>query len=114
MENLSAGSTGYAMCRVSQEVTVAPHRCYRVSAWVETENLRSAEASHLYVWRPSLQWSPLPHRWALPIQPTMDWRRVGYLLSSRDQSRVFVYAGFWGAAKDDPERLPTDAARHLS
>jgi hypothetical protein len=108
MENLSAGSGGYAMCRVSQEVAVTPHRCYRISAWVKTENLRSAGAFHLYAWDPGLQWPPLPHRWELGIRSTMDWRKVGYLLSSGEQSRLFVYAGFWGAAKDDPGRLWID------
>jgi hypothetical protein len=108
MENLSAGGGGYAMCRVSQEASVTPNRCYRVSAWVKTENLRSAKAFHLYVWDPRLRWPPLPARWELGVRPTMDWRKVGYLLSSREQARVFAYAGVWGAAKDDPGKLWLD------
>ena len=38
----------------------------------------------------------------------MEWRKVGFLFSSWDQTRIFISAGFRGAAKEDPGKLWID------
>ena len=42
MENFTANPHGHG--RVMQEIHVRPHRCYRISVWVKTEDLRPADA----------------------------------------------------------------------
>ena len=42
MENFSANPHGHG--RVMQEIHVRPHRCYRMSVWVKTEDLQPAGA----------------------------------------------------------------------
>src|SRR5262249_20341224 len=40
MENISKNANG--LCRVSQPIKLQPHRQYRISFWIKTENLQPA------------------------------------------------------------------------
>jgi hypothetical protein len=111
MEHVGRATGGYRMCRVGQEVTLKPNRCYRISARVKTQDLASVGALNLYVFRPGLQWPPLPFRWISRPRPTSDWTHVGYLFNSWEGGRAFAYVGLWGAREDDPGRLWVDDFR---
>ena len=108
MENVGRATEGYRMCRVGQKVLLRPHRCYRVSAWVKTENLASVEALRIYVFKPDLGWPPLPYRDIGRPGRTDDWRRVGCLLNSWDATEAYAYIGLWGAREDDEGKLWLD------
>ncbi len=111
MEHVGQATPEYRMCRVSQEVTLKPNRCYRISAWVKTENLASVGALNLYVFKPDLQWPPVPFRWISDPAPTSDWTYVGYLFNSWEHGQVVAYAGLWGAQQNDPGKLWVDDFR---
>jgi hypothetical protein len=79
--------------RVMQEIAVQPHRCYRLSCWVKTEQLQADGSFRVQV-------LGLDGRDLAPIDPqipsTTDWRRVVMGFNSLDCEKVRVYAGVWG------------------
>lgn len=90
-ENFGKYEHGHA--RVMQEVKVHPHRCYRLSCWVKTEQLEpdssfrmlvlSSDGRNLAPWRPR-------------VQSTTDWRKVVMGFSSLEYDKVKIYVGVWG------------------
>ena len=89
-ENFSAQAAGNA--RVMQEVRVRPWRCYRVSIWVKTENLRPAENFRILVLAGERDLAPR----SFNVPPTSDWRKLTMIFNSMDNTAVRVYAGVWG------------------
>lgn len=89
-ENFRAHPAGNA--RVMQEIKVHPYRCYRVSAWVRTENLVPAQNFRLLVLSPDGR-DLAPRAFNLP--PTTDWRRVSMVFNSLHYDTVRLYAGLW-------------------
>ena len=86
----AADEHGHA--RVMQEVGVRPHRCYRLTCWVKTDQLAGG----------SFRFTVLAGRRTLaPFDPrvpaTSDWRKVTLGLNSLEYDKVRVYAGAWGA-----------------
>jgi hypothetical protein len=79
--------------RVMQEIQVQPHRCYRLSCWVKTEQLDAEGSFRVQVLGPN-------DRDLAPYDPqipsTTDWRRVVMGFNSLDCEKVRVYAGVWG------------------
>ena len=75
-----------------QEVHVQPHRCYRVSVWVKTENLQPAEAFAISVLNQDRSIASLKP--SLP--PTSDWKKIQFLFNSATFDTVRLYAGVWG------------------
>ncbi len=79
--------------RVSQEIKVHPHRCYRLSCWVKTEALEPQGAFRVQVLAAN-------GRNLAPYDPgvatTMDWRQIVMGFNSLDYDKVNVYAGVWG------------------
>ena len=90
MENFTANPHGHG--RVMQTVKLQPHRCYRLTLWVKTDNLQP-----LHAFRVSAlvgDQSIAPRDFNVPV--TTDWRKVTMLLNSLDFDRVRFYAGVWG------------------
>ena len=78
--------------RVMFEVPVRPHRCYRITGWVKTENLRPAGCFHVQVLAGKRSLAPVTIR----VNATNDWRPLNVGFNSLDQEKVQVYAGVWG------------------
>ncbi len=90
LENFTANPHGHG--RVMQTVRVEPHRCYRVSLWVKSENLEPAGAFHLAVYAGDREIAPREFH----IDGTKDWREITMLFNSLTFDSVRVYAGMWG------------------
>ncbi len=76
--------------RVMQEVPVKPYRCYRVTVWIRTENLRPA---------PRIQILSTTGRAMAPLDfsvpATGDWRKLTAGFNSAGEEKVRVYVGVW-------------------
>ena len=90
MENFTANPHGHG--RVMQEVHVLPHRCYRVSVWVKTENLQPAGAFAISVLNKDRSIASL----RASVPPTSDWKKIQFLFNSASFDTVRLYAGVWG------------------
>ena len=90
MENFTANPHGHG--RVMQEVHVQPHRCYRVSLWVRTEDLQPAGAFAISVLNKDRSIASLK----APVQATSDWKKIQFLFNSASFDTVRLYAGVWG------------------
>ncbi len=90
LENFTANPHGHG--RVMQTVAVRPHRCYRVSIWVRTEDLQPGGAFRLLALAKNRELAPREFR----LPPTTDWRKVSMLFNSLDNHKVSLYAGLWG------------------
>jgi hypothetical protein len=90
MENFTANPHGHG--RVMQEVRVQPHRCYRISLWVKSEDLQPAGALRVQVL--AGERALAPQEFSLPA--TTDWRKITMLFNSLECDAVRVYAGVWG------------------
>ena len=77
--------------RIMQTVKVEPHRCYRLSLWVKTSNLRPANAFRMMVLGNNRDLAP--RQFNLPT--TTDWRKISMLFNSLECDKVQVYAGMW-------------------
>lgn len=89
-ENFRAQPAGNA--RVMQEVRVKPYRCYRMSAWVKTENLQPSANLRLLVLAGDRDLSPR----SFNVPPTSDWRKLTLTFNSMANDKVLVYVGLWG------------------
>lgn len=90
MENFTANPHGHG--RIMQEVRVTPHRCYRVSLWVKTENLQPTSAFQLQVLAGKRSLAPRTFN----LSATGDWRKLTMVFNSFDCQNVRLYAGLWG------------------
>ena len=74
-----------------QEIHVRPHRCYRISVWVKTEDLQPAGAFRS--WR-----SPTTGNCSASsmFRGTSDWHELSMLVNSLDFDTIRLYAGVWG------------------
>jgi len=90
-ENFGKYEHGHA--RVMQEVEVHPHRCYRLSCWIKTENLEPEGSFRIQVLtldgRNLAPWQPR-------ISSTANWQKVVMGFNSLDYDKVRIYAGAWG------------------
>ena len=89
LENFTSNPHGHG--RVSQEVRVATNRCYRVSVWVKTEDLRPVNAFRCMVLAGDRELAPR----SFNLSPTTDWRQISFLFNSRGFAQVRLYAGLW-------------------
>jgi hypothetical protein len=90
MEKFTANQYGHG--RVMQTVKIQPHRCYRVSLWVKTENLEPANAFRVQVLAGDRSLAPREFH----VPATTDWRKLSMLFNSMDFDKVSLYAGLWG------------------
>lgn len=91
MENFQSNPHGHG--RVMQTVKVRPHRSYRVSIWVKTENLKPNAFRFIALSPPPVH-ELAPCEFHLP--PATDWRKVSYIVNSLDHDTMNLYAGVWG------------------
>jgi len=89
LENFGADPHGHG--RVMQTVKVKPRRCYRVSAWVKTEDLRPTSAFRCIALVGDRELAP--RQFNLPT--TADWRKITFLFNSLNNEKVNLYAGLW-------------------
>ena len=89
-ENLGDSPHGHG--RVMFEVPVKPHRCYRVKAWVKTENLQPAGCLRVQVYAGERSLTAVTAQ----VEPTNDWQPVVLGLNSLDYDKLRIYAGAWG------------------
>ena len=82
----------YGHGRVMQSVKVQPHRCYRVTVWVKTENLEPANAFHFQVLAGERALAPRDFH----VPASTDWRKISMLFNSLSFDKVSLYAGLWG------------------
>jgi hypothetical protein len=86
------GRYEYGHARVMQEVTVRPHRCYRLSCQVKTESLAPEGAFRMTILGPDgrdlAPWEPA-------VPSTTDWRPVVMGFNSLNYDKVRVYVGAW-------------------
>lgn len=78
--------------RVMFEVPVRPHRCYRISAWLKTEDLQPARCFQIQVLAGERSLAPVSVR----TESTSDWRPLSIGFNSMGFDKVRVYAGVWG------------------
>lgn len=90
LENFTANPHGHG--RVMQAVPVRPHRCYRVTIWVKSEDLRPAGAFRLLALAQNRELAP--RQFNLPS--TSDWRKLSMLVNSLSYDKILLYAGLWG------------------
>jgi hypothetical protein len=91
LENFTANPYGHG--RVMQEVAVQPHRSYRVTLWVKTENLQPAGAFRLMALTGKDQ-EIAPRTFNIPS--TTGWRKISMLMNSLSFDKIRLYAGMWG------------------
>jgi hypothetical protein len=84
--------------RLIQRVAVRPHACYRLSAWVRTQDVASPGSFRLLALGASEGSRPLTF-FEGGIEPTQDWRQVEVVFNSLDEEAVNVYAGLWGGGR---------------
>lgn len=90
LENFATDPYGHG--RAMQTVQVTPHRCYRVSLWVKTEQLSPAGSFQCLVLANDRNLAP--REFNLP--PTTDWRKLSFIFNSLTNRQVNLYAGVWG------------------
>jgi hypothetical protein len=90
-ENFGKFEHGHA--RVMQEVTVRPHRCYRLSCQVKTESLAPEGTFRFTILGPDGR-NLAPYDPAVPS--TTDWRPVVMGFNSLNYDKVRIYVGAWG------------------
>jgi len=90
-ENFGKYEHGHA--RVMQEVKVGPHRCYRLTCWVKTEQIEPADSLRVAILNTD------GHDLA-PLDPAVpsstDWRKVVMGFNSLNFDTVRIYVGLWG------------------
>lgn len=90
-ENFGKYEHGHA--RVMQEVKVRPHRCYRLTCQVKTEQIEPADSLRLLI-------LSTDGRDLAPLDPAVpsstDWRKVVMGFNSLDFDTVRIYVGLWG------------------
>ncbi len=88
IENFGAIPGGIA--RVAQQLRVKPYRCYRVSAWVRTENAAPDTLFSIKAYTPDHRdLSPFEP----PLSPTSQWTKVTTAFNSWYADRVFLNIG---------------------
>jgi hypothetical protein len=90
IENFRANQHGHG--RIMQRVSVEPHRCYRVSVWVKTEEFGPVNAFRLLALAGDRDIAPRTFR----LDPTADWRKLTMLVNSLEFDTINLYAGVWG------------------
>ena len=90
MENV--GQNEYRHCRVAQPLKLEPHRQYRISFWVKTENLSPAD--------PEVKVLTADAQSAVSFQTfraerTQDWTHYDLVFNSLEQREAMLYVGSW-------------------
>jgi hypothetical protein len=86
------GKNQYRHCRLAQPLKLQPHRQYRVSFWVKTENMAPAD--------PEVKVLTADAQRAISFQTfrterTQDWTHVDLVFNSLDHRDAMLYLGSW-------------------
>ncbi len=90
----SVGKNDARHCRVAQPLKLQPHRQYRISFWVKTENLSPADPE-VKILTPDAQ--NFVSFQTFRAQKTQDWTHYDLVFNSLDQSDALLYVGSWGS-----------------
>ena len=87
------GEYEHGHARVMQQIKVRPHRCYRITCYVQTDSLEPAGSFRIQVLtadgRSLAPWDPRVPR-------TSHWRKVVMGFNSLEYDTVRIYLGAWG------------------
>jgi len=94
---LEASGAERGMNRLSQWCEVTPHRCYRLSLWLRTDDLDPAGGFNLSVrgQTPTGMRNLTFNRFS--VKSTQSWTRMDTVFNSLDAERVIMHTGLWGA-----------------
>ena len=81
----------YGHARVMQELPVQPYRCYRVTVWVKTQELKG-DISIQILSTTGRAMAPLTFK----VPATTDWRKLTAGVNTQSENRIRVYVGVWG------------------
>jgi len=90
MENVGKNEARH--CRVSQPLKLQPHRQYRISFWVKTENLTPADAEVKVLTSDSQHSISFQ---TFHAARTQDWKHYDLVFNSLDHSDARLYVGSW-------------------
>ena len=85
------------VAKVSQEIRVKPYRCYRVSAWVKTEDVAPARLFSIKAFTPDGRDLSLFE--AVAPSPTSGWRKVTTAFNSWYADRIDLTFGVFRGVK---------------
>jgi hypothetical protein len=88
----SIGKNQYRHCRLAQPLKLQPHRQYRISFWVKSENLSPADPE-VKVLTPDSQ-SAVSWQ-TFHTEKTQDWTHYDLVFNSLDHSNGMLYLGSW-------------------
>ena len=91
------GDTKAGIARVAQEIRVTPYRCYRVSAWVRTEDAEPASLFSIKSFAPDGR-DLSPFEPPVPA-PTSGWRQVTTAFNSWSFDRIELNFGVFEGVK---------------
>ena len=91
LENFTANQYGHG--RINQTIGVKPHRVYRLSAWVKTDNLSPVDGFNMSALVDG-EHDLCPRKYN--IKATGDWQKISTLFNSMDHDKVTLYIGMWG------------------
>jgi hypothetical protein len=88
----SIGKNQARHCRLAQPIKLQPHRQYRISFWLKTENLSPAD--------PEIKVLTSDAQYAISFQTfhterTQDWTHYDLVFNSLDHSDGILYLGSW-------------------
>ncbi len=88
----SVGKNKDRHCRINQPIKLQPHRQYRISFWIKTENLTPAD--------PEVKILTADAERAISFQTfhvdaTQDWKHYDLAFNSLDNSNAQLYLGSW-------------------
>ncbi len=89
-ENFKISPYGHG--RIMQELKVLPYRCYKVSIWVKTENLKPSGNFRLLVLAGNRDIAPR----SFNLPSNTDWRKLTMIFDSMEFNSLKIYAGIWG------------------
>ncbi|MCX7705657.1 MAG: hypothetical protein N2115_05295 [bacterium] len=81
----------YGNGRVMQEIEVVPYRCYKVTIWVRTENLKPSGNFRILVLGGNRDIAPR----SFNLPSTTEWKKLTMLFNSMNFSQVKLYVGIW-------------------
>lgn len=88
----SVGKNPHRHCRVAQPLKLQPHRQYRISVWVKSENLTPADAEVKVLTADSQRSVSFQ---TFRTQRTQDWTHHDLLFNSLEHKDAMLYLGSW-------------------
>ncbi len=79
-------------CRIMQSIKLQPHRQYRVSFWVKTENMTPADPTAQIL---TADASASINFQTFHADATQDWKRYDLVFNSREYHDALLYLGSW-------------------